>query len=266
MKKILEFIKKIIIKFSNKDIKDNNKIDNNTVTNINSELINKLNSYDIIIVKMTEENIDIDHQVRPFIITEKDINNNEVKGYYLTSNLNNSFFSNISNKGLKLIISKERYNISKNSLISLQNLVSIPYENVKHNVDHLDSKDINRLKKYRNLINNIPVISNKDNKVVEIGDVVAIDNNNFIIYQQDNTNCYGYVIKLANEINMDMEYNYINFNNELYFVDYSKQRTFKNDNEIKIVKRFNNDLVDKIIENKKLKKFEQKQKTKVKRK
>ena len=71
----------------------------------NWTLINKLKDYDMVFVKMNEEDIknfhvQEDHQIRPFLIIRKQDGKQIVKGYYLTSKiLKNYYFEQNKHKG-----------------------------------------------------------------------------------------------------------------------------------------------------------------------
>lgn len=281
MKKILEFIKKFF-KFKNKreeiikttiiENKPKEIIETTTIKNINWELINSLNEYDIIFVKMTDEeinryNIEQSHQKRPFLINKKIDEKQMFSGYYFTSNVNNHiFFRKEQNKGLKIVLNKDTYIINKNALLLFQNGIQIPYENTIHLMAHMNNKDISKLKKYRNLLCNSEAISNKENMIVEIADIILKDNNYYVIYQMDNTNCYGYSINQSNKhVDLEKDHNYIMFDKQLYFIDYKNNIVLNNNEEIHIIGRFNDDVVNIIKENKKQLKFEQKNKCKKKK-
>lgn len=275
MKYILKLLKKLFVRHKVKE-KINNKVDNIKVTNINWKLINNLRENAIVYVKMNNDeisdmNIEMSHQTRPFLITKKIDSEKIVKGYYLTGNVsNNWFFSKPKYKNQKVILNKEDYKIPKNSLILYHKKIDLPYENIFRLVNYLQDKDLKMLKKYRNLLQDKKVISNRENNIIEIGDVVLENSNKYIIYQKDNTNCYGYLIDISNDnnINLEEDFNYFIFNDKLYFVDYKKNRIFNNNDILYIIKRFNDETVDLIRENKKKLKIKNKQnpKTKTKRK
>ena len=70
---IIDFLKRKLIT-NQKEIAIN-QTENIIVKNINWELIETLDEYDIVIVKMTKEevderNIDINHQIRPFVVVK----------------------------------------------------------------------------------------------------------------------------------------------------------------------------------------------------
>lgn len=281
MKKILEFIKKFFrLKnnhnetIENEIIKDEYKeiIESPVIKNINWKLINSLNNYDIVLVKMTDEeinrrNIKKDHQKRPFLIKYKNDKTEMLSGYYFTSNINNHrFFKKEKNKGLKIVLNKDTYKINKNTLLLFEEDIKLPYENAIHFMAHITNRDLSKLKKYKNLLSKVEVISNNENMVIEISDIISKDNNKYIIYQIDNTSCYGYSINESNDdIDLEKDHNYIMFNKQLYFIDYKNNIVLNKNEEIHIIGRFNDDVVNIIKENKKQLKFEQKEKCKKKR-
>ena len=285
MNKIINLIKNFIINIKNKfttnniekekqkiptqEINDNEIKKNITLTNINWDLIDNLKNYDIVFVKMDEETIKEkelkekeNKQKRPFIIKEKNNDNNTFYGHYFTSNVTNHyFFKKEQYKGLRFIIDHTKYHLNNNSLIRINELFELPYENIIHYMAHLDENDQKKLEKYTSLLNKKTVISNKDNKVIEIGDIILDNNIYYIIYQADNTNCYAYPITLYDRyIDLSINHDYFLFNHKVYFVDYKNYKIFNINDNILITNRFNSDIVDTIKENKKIKKSKQKQK------
>lgn len=268
MNKIWELIKKALFFFRKKEEipHENNEESINEesikLTNINWELINRLKENDIVLVKMRDDeisknNVEESHQKRPFIIQEKIDDEQSVCGYYLTSNIDNGFFKNAKNRGLKVVLSHDTYNLNKNSLILLHRESKLPYGNIIHLLDHLNNKDLSKLKKYRNLLCNSPVFSDKENELIDIGDIILHNNKKYVIYQMDNTNCYGYpIIKTTENIDLKENHNYIKFNAKIYFVDYKNSRVFGNKDKLFIIGRWNYDTVDVIKHNKKVLKHE----------
>lgn len=268
MKYIWNLLKKILF-FKDKSedeeivVSDENSI---KISNVNWNLISNIMENDIVFVKMNEEeieknNIEDSHQKRPFIINRKINCGQLVCGYYLTSNINNAFFEKENKKGLKLVLNKDIYNLSKSSVVELDNEVKLPYKNIISIMDHINTADLNKLIKYRNLLCYLPVVSSKENKIIEIGDIVLNDYKKYIIYQVDNTNCYGYLVMESNQnVNVKQNYNYIRFNSKLYFIDYKQNKSFNNNDELCIIERWNYDIVDTIKHNKKLLKCKSKNK------
>ena len=239
----------------------------------NWTLINKLKDYDMVFVKMNEEDIknfhvQEGHQIRPFLIIRKQDGKQIVKGYYLTSKiLKNYYFEQNKHKGLKIILKKNEYQMNKNGIILFQNEIKLPYENIISYIDELKPKDINKLKKYRDILCHKTTMSTKENQVIEIADIINHDNVSYIIYQMDNTHCYGYPIVESNEkINIEENFNYILFNNKIYFIDYKNSKKFNNEDTFYIIDRFNEEIVEIIKSNKKKLKSSEKNKSKTKTK
>ncbi len=273
MNKTWNLIKKIFIRKKDNEQEVINEEKNSiNITNINLDLINSIANNDIVLVKMNEEeiikrNIELSHQKRPFLIKKKKDNEQSVLGYYLTSNIHYSFFEKEKYKGLKLVLSKETYTLKKNSIIKLNKIVKLPYENIISILGHINNKDLNKLKKYRDLLCGNPVISNKENKLIETCDIILDNEKKYIIYQTDNTNSYGYPISETSEIiNIKTNHNYIEFNKKLYLIDYKNSKVFNNNSKLCIIERWNQDIVDTINSNKKLLKYELKNKSKIKKK
>lgn len=283
IRSIINFIKKHIFKSREKKEKTNielNVKDNNIenlkknesyvrINSINWNLINKISKNDIIFVKMNEEaikakNIENEHSKRPLVVTKKDNTNGYIEGYYCTSNINNFIFRDNYN-GLKLVLNKNTYHFSKNTLVMLNNLVTLPYENVIHTMSHLSDKDIKFLYKYNKLFHNIPVTSCEANKLVEPGDVISKDKKRYLIYQTDSTYCYGYEIKRSKkEVNLKENHNYFKFYNKLYLVNYTNPRIFNTYDTLCIIDRFNKDIVKEVRDNKKKIRYEKKKNEKEK--
>lgn len=265
------------IKENEKSIESNKVINYGTINqekikNINWNLINSLKDNDIVLVKMTIEEIennDIEksHQNRPFLIREKNDEEELVHSYYCTSNIkNNYFFKRDNNKGLKIVFNKNNYNLNKNTLLMFNKEINLSYENIIHWMDHINKDDLNKLKKYRNLLFGQMAISDKNNKVIEIGDIILNNGIQYVIYQMDNTQCYGYQINEVNKkIDIELEYNYIYFNNKLYYINFQRNKVFDNNDTLCIINRFNIEIIEQIKQNKKTLKHENKNKSKKKK-
>ena len=199
---------------------------------------------------------------RPFLINGKDDIEQIVQGYYLTSNVSrNMFFKSERYNGLKMVLNKDNYNLNKNSLVLFNNEINVPYENIINNLDYLNSEDLKKLKKYIDLFHKNMVISNKENKVIEIGDIVYYEGLKYIIYQIDNTKCYGcFIMKLNAKKDIEEDHNFVIFNNQIYYVNYKDNKVFNNTDDLQIVDRFNDSVIDTIKENKKILKLEDKKK------
>lgn len=260
------------------DIKDNNQPNINDkkiikIQNINWDLINILKNRDIVFVRMKDEeikknHIEKSHQKRPFLILKKDDDKKIATGYYFTSNMNNIFFRQHQYKGLKLVINKNNYKLSKNTMLLFNNEIQLPYENIIRKLSYLDNNDLNKLKKYKKLIQQEPILSEKENIVIEIGDIIIANNGiKYIIYQMDNTNCYGYPIYKTDvkhiDVNIDLEF--IPFYKTIYFIDYENQKTFNINDTLCIIDRFNDEFIEKINLNKKELKYLNKSKKKTKK-
>ncbi len=247
------------------DNKPDKTIEQVHISNINTQLINELVEYDIVLVKMNKEeiqrqNINTTHQKRPFLIDKKLDDSKKVNGYYFTSNIQNKVYQSQKYKGLKIVLNKELYKLQKNSLISLNQSIQLPYENIIHKIDHLLPRDLNRLKKYRSLLLNCPVISTSDNKLVEISDIISKDDKTYLIYQLDHNNCYGYrILKSSKSIDNSMDFNYVTFDNSSYFVDFNEAKSFSLKQPICIVQRWNDEIVEEIRKNKKNLHYKEKQ-------
>lgn len=210
------------------------------------------------------KNIENEHSKRPLVVTKKDNTNRYIEGYYCTSNINNFIFRDNYN-GLKLVLNKNTYDFSKNTLVMLNNLVTLPYENVIHTMSHLTDKDTKLLHKYSKLFHNIPVTSCEANKLVEPGDVISKDKKRYLIYQTDSTYCYGYEIRRSKkEVNLKENHNYFKFYNKLYSVNYTNPRIFNANDTLCIIDRFNKDIVKEVRDNKKKIRYEKKKNEKEK--
>jgi len=265
---IIDFIKRKLI--SNQKEIVINETEKIIVKNINWELIETLDEYDIVIVKMTKEevderNIDINHQIRPFVVVKKEEKTNSVKGYYLTSNLHQKYFSKNRFRGMKIILSESKYNLHKSSLLSYIQQIDLPYENILRYIDSLEIEDIGKLKKYRSIIANNPIISNNKDKIIEIGDIILKSGFKYLIYQVDNTNYYGYLIQRSKDIvDIEENHNYIEYLGKIYYIDYRNNKIFDNEQVVCIVDKFSKEIVDRIKHNKKLLKIDKKENVKKK--
>lgn len=283
IRSIINFIKEHIFKSKGNKEEPNvelNAKDSNTenlekneasvrINYINWNLINRISKNDIIFVKMNEEvikaqNIENEHSKRPLVVTKKDNTNRYIEGYYCTSNINNFIFRDNYN-GLKLVLNKDVYHFNKNTLVMLDNLITLPYENVIHTMSHLTDKDTKLLHKYSKLFHNIPVTSYEASKLVEPGDVISKDKKRYLIYQTDSTCCYGYEINRSKkQVNLKENHNYFKFYNELYSVSYTNPKTFNTSDTLCIVDRFNKDIVKEVRDNKKKIRYEKKKNEKEK--
>jgi len=283
MKKLLELINFILKKINiidKKEIinieeqliektKEDVVINDCIVENINFDLIASLNAFDIVLVKMTDEeikncNIMKSHQIRPFLIDNIDNLNQVLSGYYLTSNVDgNRMFNFENNSGLKLVLSKDFYNLKKNSLVLYHEKIDLPYKNVVDRLDHMNKEDLKRLKKYIELISRNIVVSSRGNNIVEVGDIVYFDGFRYIIYQVNDDSCYGYWLKMLNcEADLEKDHHFVKFNNRIYFVQYEYYKTFGNEDELQIIDRFNENIVELIKENRKMSYLEKREKIK----
>ena len=276
MKKIREFIKKYFVKIKNFILKNrldkqNKEIKLNDVeiTSINWELINNLSKYDLVLVKMDnmeikKNNISEGHQKRPFLIRKNYSNEKKFNGYYCTSNINGNYVNDRYNE-LKLVLYKNNYVLHKSTLLLYDKEVSVDYENVIHWLDHLNCKDITKLKKYRTLIKGKMYISYGRDGLIEIGDVVHHLGINYLIYQVDNTKIYGYyIVKYEKDEQYLEDHRYILDGNNMYFIDYSRNVVFDKDDVLHVVNRFSEEFVNNVRKNKKILKSELKNKGKKK--
>ncbi len=243
--------------------------DSLSITYINWDFIHHLQSYDIVLVRMREEDIEKNklseaHQNRPFLLIEKDNEKQFAHGFYFTSNINNSYFQK-ERQGLRLILSQQRYQIHKNSLVLFQELIPLPYENISHRIDHLQENDLRKLEKYQSLWQGKAVISNPTHPILEIGDIVLFQNVSYLIYQIDSTNAYAYPIFLSKvKVDLTQNFDYFKFANRLYFIQFTNPKIFCNTDDIMIIGRWDEESVSLIRENKKKQKI-QKKKKKVKK-
>lgn len=282
MKKLIEMVKKVlkikpkIIEEEKEEYKPSEKIiekieekQNIKIKNINWDLIKKINTYDIIIVKMLDDEIienDIEesHQIRPFIVEEKDDSKEVLKGHYLTSNIKSGLFYKQKYSGFRLILRKENYKLNKTSVVIINDKIDIPYENINKIIDSIKKEDLKKLKKYIELVDGKIVVSNKENLVIEIGDIIKYNEMEYIIFQIDNSNCYAYnIIKTDEYIDVRDNHQYTRFDKQIYYVEYKNNITLNKFEDIEIIDRFDECVVERIRENKKLLKLE---KRKVKRK
>lgn len=282
MKKLIKLIKKVlkikpkIIEEEKEEYKPSEKIiekieekQNIKIKNINWDLIKKINTYDIIIVKMLDDEIienDIEesHQIRPFIVEEKDDSKETLKGHYLTSNIKSGLFYKQKYSGFRLILRKENYKLNKTSVVIINDKIDIPYENINKIIDSIKKEDLKKLKKYIELVDGKIVVSNKENLVIEIGDIIKYNEMEYIIFQIDNSNCYAYnIIKTDEYIDVRDNHQYTRFDKQIYYVEYKNNITLNKFEDIEIIDRFDECVVERIRENKKLLKLE---KRKVKRK
>jgi len=263
MGKLFEFLRKIFLKKETNNIsKDEEKeeiVEEINISNINFDLIRGLANYDIVIVKgIGLANVKHNHIIRPFLIEEKNDKKLIARGYYFTSKvMSNSIFEREKYKGYKIIFDKNNYELNKNSLLLYTREITLPYENIINYVDYIHGVELARLKKYKDLLSGINVISSKENRVIEIADIVLDNDKKYLIYQMDNTNCYGYVITESNDIvDLEIDYNYLMFDRKLYYIDYSFNKIFSNNDRLCIIGRFNNDVIELIKEKKKKIKIE----------
>jgi len=279
VKKLIKLIKKVLKikpKIIEEEYKPSEKIiekieekQNIKIKNINWDLIKKINTYDIIIVKMLDDEIienDIEesHQIRPFIVEEKDDSKETLKGHYLTSNIKSGLFYKQKYSGFRLILRKENYKLNKTSVVIINDKIDIPYENINKIIDSIKKEDLKKLKKYIELVDGKIVVSNKENLVIEIGDIIKYNEMEYIIFQIDNSNCYAYnIIKTDEYIDVRDNHQYTRFDKQIYYVEYKNNITLNKFEDIEIIDRFDECVVERIRENKKLLKLE---KRKVKRK
>ena len=180
-----------IIEEIKKDDEENNSIKEKDKTeiirdiNVNWELIDKLSQYDIVWVRMADQDIvryriEPTHQERPFIILNKDYDRNKMVGHYLSSNVSNTFFSKEGNEPLKLLLKKSKYKLDKDSIILLDNLVEVPYKKIKYLIDSLYYDEIDKLDKYKKLLKG-EVLKSSECRV-ELGDIIELYDKKYIVF------------------------------------------------------------------------------------
>lgn len=237
------------------------------IKNINWGLINNLREYDIVFVKMNDDDIkgeiDEGHKHRPFLVNK--ISDNVLYGYYLTGNLKYRCFRKGRHENLRLIIDKVKYGFQKDSLVLYNREITLPHENVLFYMEHLDDFDINVLKKYRDILLGKEIVSTKNNMIIRIGDVILCNNKYYIIYQMYDKKCFGYCISKDNGVLVFKDdYSHVKYNKNTYFVDYDDHITLGVDEDLWIVERFGYDMARLIENNKKHKIKEEKTKRKSK--
>ena len=202
------------------------------MTYVNEQLINAIKQYDIIYVKMSyllikEQGI-LKHTKRPFIV--ENVTKKYIKGYYLTGSTDNY----CKMKSNKLIIKRKNYDLEKDSLVRCDKIEKLPYKNVLGIIDHLNNMDIAMLKKYRALAQGKTIDSNKDNPILEVGDMIFYNNKSYVILRNDN-DLTAYNIFCDNN-DSDLCFD---FGNQKYVVDYTKKIHLNIDDEATIISRLN---------------------------
>ncbi len=168
-----------------------NRIPSNKVYNIqktisNKSIINNTLPGDILYVKVDDEtikyyNLNERNSRRPFVVLSN--TGKDLKGYYLTCNPN--IYSSY-NKALNFKISKDKYNLKKDSYVKHRNYAYISYKNVEEYLDTLDKNDLEKIIKCSYLAKNKCFENTCDSGSIEVGDIIYQNCSYYLIYNIKN--------------------------------------------------------------------------------
>ena len=174
--------------------------------------------------------IEESHQVRPYLIAQKDKFNIYA---YKSSSKSNERLNNYEEYSVNSL----RYNRNKNSFIDLTKIYKIPFFNLKSKYITLNQFDLKNIEK------RLQIQANKNNKntfqfpidiyILE-GDMIEVNNQLYYVYASDNV--YIYCLNLYKYNPKDIKkYEIISINSKMYYVSFKEMTSFKRTAKMKIV-------------------------------
>lgn len=174
--------------------------------------------------------IEENHQVRPYLIVQKDKFNIYA---YKSSSKNYERLNNYEEYSINSL----RYNQNKNSFIDLTKIYKIPFFNLKSKYITLNQFDLKNIEK------RLQILANKNNKnifqfpidiyILE-GDMIEVNNQLYYVYASDNV--YMYCLNLFKYEPKDIKkYEIISINSKMYYTSFKEMTSFKRTVKMKIV-------------------------------
>ncbi|MBE6157819.1 MAG: hypothetical protein E7160_03400 [Firmicutes bacterium] len=208
---------------------------------------------------ITDKTMEESHKIRPFLIVDSD--STDYTGYYMTSNLKNFHFNKPWFSKYKSVISNNRYNLKKPSIVLLGNTVTVSDDEVLNYIDTLGESDYIRVLKNAGLYAKRKV--NISGMYIDIGDVIDVEDRKYFIYQKDNTYLYGFLIKnkglvWKSNVDFDNDFNYFRSGNDLYRVFYDSNIKVPVKDNYLVTDVMNEDVHDQVITKRKNMKYKQK--------
>ena len=206
------------------------------------------------------------HELRPFVSVEK-VSDDQIKGFYTTSNLKGLEFSEECFSKYRTVLSNKKYKLNKSSIVLIDKFALLKKENILREIDTIDNNDLVNILKMRNLY--LGNFVNLKGKYLDIGDIIIKENNLYLIYQCDNSFCYGFKIEnkgsvTKSRIDIKNSYDYFVYENNIYKVFFNESKRFsKNDNYL-LYDKLLFDIVNFIKKNRKSKSYKAKQKRRYK--
>lgn len=236
------------------------------VTNlkVNNDFFNKIKPSSILWVKMPNyvkiKHEEKPHDERPYVVINVDHNNKELNGFYTTSNGENATLCNKKYKKYKYVISNKKYKLTKPSFVEFYYCATLSFKDVIHVLDNLDSKDYKLMLKKVNLFRNKKVISNGQNMILEIGDIIIDNDQLYLIFQHDYQYSYALKIFKTNMSNFNINDNPNCFKSEgiIYGVDFDETIILNNIDEFVIKDIILEEQLKPILEKRKEYKFKKK--------
>lgn len=188
----------------------------------------KLNMGEIVWARMplskkNMKSIETTHQTRPYLIVKKS------KFFIYCFQSSSKAWSKAYNYQ-EYKINKFRYNIRKDSFITLRKVYKIPFWNIKTIYVSLDDIDLKNIEKRLEILE--CKFKFKIKYKFDDGDIVKIKNQNYYIYASDNTNIYCLIVYPNKPSN---QYEKIKVDNRTYFTKFEKKMTFNRKENMQIV-------------------------------
>ncbi|MBR2289543.1 MAG: hypothetical protein IJ867_02790 [Clostridia bacterium] len=167
--------------------------------------------------------VELAHQTRPYLIVHK-------SRFYIYAFQSSSKKWNKAYSYQEYRINRFRYQIPKDSFITLKKVYKIPFWNVKSGYIHLQEIDLKNIQKRLQILDckyGYPVSFRVDE-----GDVVQIQDQFYYVYAEDNTNLYCLIVYPKKPSN---QYERIKINNKFFYTKFEKKAIFHRKEEMKMV-------------------------------
>ena len=187
----------------------------------------KLKPGDIVWAKMPLprkklKSIEAEHQVRPYLVVDK-------SRFFVYAYQSSSKKWNKAYNYQEYRINKLRYEMSKDSFITLTNVYKIPFVNLKKKYISLNEFDIKNIQK------RLKILSSEFQYHVHIsineGDVIQIEKQMYYVYASDNVYLYCLIIFPSKPSN---QYDVIKIDNRSFYTKFDKKVTLKRTDEMQI--------------------------------
>lgn len=202
-----------------------------TIIKNQKKLFDSLNSGDLVWAKMPLSkkelnSIEVNHQIRPYLIVSKDRYN--IYAYQSSSKQWNKL-----NNCQEYFINRFRYKQKKDSFINLTKVHKIPFVNLKTKYITLNEQDLKKVQKRLKIQTNNKYQFSIDIYILE-GDVIVINHQLYYVYASDNV--YLYCLVIFKKCPKDKKkYANIIINNKTYYTTFKEKVSFERTTKMNIV-------------------------------